>query len=84
MIDPELKTHLETIERELVDLRKGTHGLGPNLIRGIVYGAGYIAGAVLIIIIIGWILNIIGIIPALNDQVDEFRSALQRIGGPVK
>ena len=40
MIDPELKTHLETIEKELVDLRKGTHGLAPNLIRGIFYGAG--------------------------------------------
>lgn len=84
MIDPELKTHLETIEKELVDLRKGTHGLGPNLMRGIAYGAGYIVGAVLIIIIIGWILNIIGVIPALSSQVNEFRTALQRIGGPVK
>ena len=84
MIDPELKMHLETIERELVDLRKGTHGLVPNLIRGAVYGAGYIVGAVLIIIIVGWILNIIGIIPAFNNQVNEFRTALQHIGGPVK
>ncbi|HCC06080.1 TPA: hypothetical protein DEP94_01825 [Candidatus Nomurabacteria bacterium] len=84
MIDPELKTHLETIEKELIELRKGSIGLQHNLIRGIIYGAGYIVGAVLIILIIGWILNIIGIIPALNDQVDEFRSALQRIGGTVK
>lgn len=84
MIDPELKIHLETIERELTDLRKGSNSLWSTLARGAIYGAGYIVGAVLIIIIVGWILNIIGIIPALNDQVDEFRSALQRIGGPVK
>lgn len=84
MIDPELKTHLENIERELIDLRKGSNGLRSNLTKGIVYGAGYIVGAVLIIIIIGWILNIVGVIPYFSSQVNEFRSALQRIGGPVK
>jgi hypothetical protein len=84
MIDPELKTHLETIEKELVDLRISSTGFTPTLLRGMVYGTGYVLGAVLVVIIVGWILNIVGIIPAFNDQVDEFRTALQRIGGPVK
>lgn len=84
MIDPELKTHLETIEKELINLRDGNNSLHHNLIRGIVYGAGYIVGAVLIILIIGWILNIVGVIPALSNQVNEFRTALQRINGTVK
>jgi uncharacterized membrane protein len=42
------------------------------------------SGAVLIIVLIGWILNIIGIILAFTNQVTEFRDALNRIGGPVK
>jgi uncharacterized membrane protein len=84
MIDPELKQHLETIEKELRDLRKDSTGLGATLLRGLIYGAGYIIGAVLIIVLIGWILNIIGIIPAFTTQVTEFRDALNRIGGPVK
>lgn len=84
MIDPELKTHLEIIEKELTDLRKSSTGFSSTFLRGMVYGAGYVAGAVLVVILIGWILNIVGIIPAFNDQVSEFRAALQRIGGPVK
>lgn len=83
-MDPELKTHLEIIEKELVEIRKSNGGLLSNLTRGIFYGAGYVVGAVLIILIIGWILNIIGVIPALSEIVGEFRSALQSIGGPIK
>jgi hypothetical protein len=84
MIDPELKAHLETIEKEIIELRKGSNGLIATLVRGLIYGAGYIIGAVLIILLIGWILNIIGVIPAFNSQVIEFRSALERIGTPIK
>ncbi len=84
MIDPELKTHLENIEREIVELRKGSNGLFATLVRGLIYGAGYIIGAALIVILIGWVLNIIGVIPAFNAQVAEFRAALEQIGSPVK
>lgn len=83
MIDSELKKHLENIEKEIIILRKVTTGVKFTFFRGVVYGAGYIIGAVLIIIIIGWILNIIGVIPAFSTQVKEFRSALERIAGPV-
>jgi uncharacterized membrane protein len=41
-------------------------------------------GAVFVVIIVGWILNIIGVIPALSNYATEFRTALERIGGPVK
>lgn len=84
MIDPELEKHLEIIEKELTELRKSSTSLRSSLLRGAVYGAGYIVGAVLVIIIIGWVLNIVGIIPAFNTQVQELRDALDRIGGPVK
>ena len=84
MIDPELKKHLESIEKELIYFRKEMTGVRVTLVRGIVYGAGYVIGAVLLILLIGWILNIIGVIPAFNDRVKEFRSALDRVSGPVK
>jgi type II secretory pathway component PulF len=80
MIDPELKTHLETIEQELRDLRQTSTSLRASLVRGAIYGAGYVVGAVVIIIVLGWILNIVGVIPALANQVTEFRQALERIG----
>lgn len=84
MIDPELKEHLETIESELVLLRKGTGGTYYSLWRGIVYGAGYVVGTILIIIIVGWVLNIVGVIPAFSREVGEFRTVLENISKPVK
>jgi hypothetical protein len=84
MIDPELKSHLERIEAELVHMRMETASLKSSLIRGLIYGAGYILGAALVLLLIGWFLNIVGVIPAFTDQVREFRDALQSIAVPIK
>jgi hypothetical protein len=79
MIDTELKNHLEKIEDELSHIRKSSTGIWKTLGRGIVYGAGYVVGAVFIIVIVGWILNVIGVIPAFDRQVTDFRTALENI-----
>jgi len=84
MNDQELKKHLEIIEDELVKMRKRTTGVSHALWRGIVYGAGYIIGTLLVIIIVGWILNIVGIIPAFSREVTDFRTALEKVGSTVK
>ncbi len=84
MIDPELKNHLEKIEDELSHLRISTTGTFNTLWRGCLYGAGYIIGAALIIVIVGWILNVVGIIPAFGREVADFRTALDNISHTVK
>ena len=84
MIDPELKNHLEKIEGELLHMRKASGGIWHTLWRGAVYGAGYVVGAVLIIIIAGWILNLVGIIPAFSREVIDFQTALGNIGNTVR
>jgi len=84
MIDPELESDLQNIKKELSHLDKTSNGTWHTLWRGAVYGAGYVIGAVIIIVVIGWILNIVGIIPALARQVAEFRTALQNFSGTVK
>lgn len=84
MTDSDLKRHLETIEKELVSINESFNSLGSAFLRGIVYGAGYILGAAFIIVIIGWLLNIIGVIPELNNEVNDFKNALDKVGGPMK
>ena len=59
MIDPELKNHLEKIEDDLAHMRNVSTGLWHTLWRGCVYGAGYVIGALIVIVIIGWILNLV-------------------------
>jgi uncharacterized membrane protein YkgB len=84
MIDPELEEDLEHIEDKLSHLDKETTGTWRTLWHGIVYGAGYIIGAVVIIVVIGWILNVIGVIPSFARQAADFRAALQNFEGRNK
>ena len=84
MIDPELKKDLNRIDKELSHMDKASNGMWRTLWRGAIYGAGYIIGAVVVIVIIGWVLNVVGVIPAFDRQVAEFRAALQNFSGPVK
>jgi uncharacterized membrane protein YkgB len=84
MIDPQLNIHLEKIENELSHMRKRTTGVWHTLWRGCIYGAGYVIGAVVIIVVVGWILNLVGIIPSFSHGATEFRTALGNIGGAVK
>lgn len=82
-MNPELKNHLEKIEDELIQVRKSLTGFSSYFVRGILQGAGYIVGAAIILTIIGWILNIAGVIPAFSNAVNEFRTSVDRIGGTV-
>jgi hypothetical protein len=84
MIDPELKTHLEKIEKEVTVLRKELTSLWPVFMRGVFNGAGYIVGAALVLTLIGWVLNIVGVIPAFTQSVNEFRASVDRIGGTIR
>ncbi len=82
-MNPDLENHLEKIEKELVLIRKGITNFSSYFIRGMLQGAGYLVGAALVLTIVGWILNIAGVIPAFSDAVDEFRASMERVGGAV-
>jgi hypothetical protein len=84
MIDPELESDLKKIEANLSHMDKATTGTWHTLWRGCVYGAGYVIGAIIIIVVVGWILDVVGVIPVLARQVAEFRTALDNIGSTVK
>jgi len=84
MIDPELKIHLEIIENELVLMRKKANNIWQIFWHGCISGAGYVVGTIIIILIVGWILNLVGIIPAFNRQMADFRTSLDNISKTVK
>ena len=84
MIDPELEDDLKKIDAKLSHMDKVASGSWRTLWRGVIYGAGYVIGAIVVIVVVGWILDAVGVIPALNNQVTEFRMALEHIGATVK
>lgn len=49
-----------------------------SFLDGVFRGAGSIVGVVLALFLIGWVLNIIGVIPAFREQVDEWKGLIDR------
>ena len=77
MIDPDLKKHLEDIDDGVANVAHRIGGNWTAIYRGILGGFGYVIGAFIAILLIGWILNVVGVIPYFKSQVDQWRSALQ-------
>jgi hypothetical protein len=66
----EIKRHHARIDRAL-------NSSWRSFLRGTFQGLGSIVGATIIILIIGWILNVIGVIPEFKEYVDDFKVMLQ-------
>lgn len=77
MIDSELKEQLEKIDRRLLGIFHKTESLWRAFVRGILHGLGSIIGIVLAVIIIGWILNAMGVIPGFKQQAIKFQTMWQ-------
>ncbi|MBI3231534.1 MAG: hypothetical protein HYZ51_00405 [Candidatus Doudnabacteria bacterium] len=77
MIDPELKTELDKINRSLVGIFHKTESLWRAFVKGVLQGLGSILGVALAIVIIGWILNVMGVIPGFKEQAIKFQTMWQ-------
>ncbi len=67
-----INDNLEKIDRKLGNLWF-------SFAKGTLYGLGSIIGAGIAIILIGWFLTVIGVIPALKSTSDEWRASIQQI-----
>ena len=78
MLDPDFKKEIDQINKNLVDIRKNG-GVWKSFFRGILSGFGSIVGVAIALLALGWILNIIGVIPAFKNQVNQFRQTIEQI-----
>jgi hypothetical protein len=78
MIDEELKAHLEAINRNVYSVNAKLAGKWNAFVRGILTGFGSVLGAFIAVAIIGYILNLVGIIPSLKSEVDSWKNILQQ------
>ena len=77
MIDPELKKELGVINENLVSLRqKG--GWWKSLLHGLMTGLGSVFGVVLALAIIGWLLNVAGVIPAFRNEANQWKELIDQ------
>lgn len=70
---------LKKINENLQSIDKKLGSYWSNLFKGLLYGLGTVVGAGLAIILIGWFLTVIGVIPALKKTSDQWRAAIQQV-----
>lgn len=73
--------HLKRIEQELEEIKDRTANPRRAFIYGIAYGAGAFVGGILAVALIGWLLNIFGIIPGLSVIGEYLQSLVDQIPG---
>jgi hypothetical protein len=79
MMDPELKRQLDQINVTLIQINKKTANVWRSFLHGTMSGLGSIFGVAIALIIIGYILNALGVIPALRNQVGEWQRILDNL-----
>lgn len=76
--DPEVR-QLREIRQELEAIKENT--AATNFFwHGILYGIGWIIGSLVAIVLIGWALSFLGVIPGLDRIAQDLNSAFTRVG----
>ncbi len=70
---------LEEIQTDLQDLKHLTGSNKAWFIRGILQGAGAIVGSILMLIVLGWILSILGVIPGVSEIAEYLRGYADQV-----
>lgn len=78
MLDQIKDKRLDELNQNLSGINKKLGSMWFAFGKGLLYGLGSVLGAGIAIILIGWFLNVIGVIPALRDSADQWREAFQQ------
>ncbi len=77
MIDPELKQQLEAINTNLFEFKtKKGPGIWRAFFNGMFGALGYVVGIAIIVVALAWILNKIGVLPAFQQQMQNFSDVI--------
>ncbi len=69
----------EGIKNDLEEIKHLTGDSKAWFWRGIMQGAGAIVGSIAMLIILGWVLSILGVIPGVADIADYIRGYMNQI-----
>ncbi len=73
--------HLERIESELEEIKDRTSNPRRAFFYGILYGAGAFVGGIIAIVVAGWILSILGVIPGFDELERQLGDTYESVRG---
>ena len=77
MEDPQLKFALDELRNSIDRLYKRVGSWWRVFWLGMLQGAGAVVGAAILVIIAGWIFNIIGDVPFIGDSAEGIRETIR-------
>lgn len=75
--DGEIK-QLKEIKKELSEIKERSAPRNAFL-NGVLYGAGALVGGILAVALLGWVLNILGVIPGFSELSDYVQSLVDEV-----
>jgi leucyl aminopeptidase len=80
MIEPDLKQELDTINANLQQINKKTgNSVWRSFLHGAMSGMGSIVGVMIALAILGYILNVVGVIPAFRNRISHLNNTLDEL-----
>ena len=70
----DLTTAMDELKKSVERLSKRFNSWWKIVWFGMLQGAGAVLGATAIILLIGWLLNIVGVIPFLSESANELKT----------
>lgn len=80
MTEQEVKQYMDSINKNLTEINKKTgSSVWRSFLTGTLSGLGSVVGVAIALAVIGWILNVVGVIPAFRAQVSHVQSTLDQL-----
>jgi hypothetical protein len=78
MIDPDLKTELDQLNKNLTEINKKASktGIWRSFFNGMFGALGYIAGIAIIIVVLTWFLQKTGLLKPFQDEMNNFADVI--------
>ncbi len=78
-MDPQVQQEAQKVEHLLDEIKENTeHRPTKSLLNGMLYGVGIVLGTIVGVVLIGWLLSILGVIPGFDVLADRFNEILQK------
>ena len=80
MTEQQFEKDIQEVKQHLSAIRKNTRSpIWKSFVTGTLSGLGGVVGVAIALALLGWILNIIGVIPAFQQQANSWHQTLDNL-----